>query len=215
MPKYKLEYIWLDGKKPIPELRGKTNIKEFDKAPTLADMPLWGFDGSSTMQAAGNKSDCILKPVALYPDAGRKDGFIVLSEVMLPDGTPLKLPDGEYFYEDYLENSGTSADNRKPIFVRTKMTIDADRARFDFEEVSPERSGVGNADFSQTWCGTYTVLETVLVDEEGSTSGGATRSPLEGGLECGTVLSCATTNSATTKPASITKALRNIGNLPH
>jgi N-methylhydantoinase B len=84
-----------------------------------------------------------------------------------------KLPDGEYFYEDYLENSGTSADNRKPIFVRTKMTIDADRARFDFEEVSPERSGVGNADFSQTWCGTYTVLETVLVDEEGSTSGGA------------------------------------------
>ena len=84
-----------------------------------------------------------------------------------------ELPDGEYFYEDYLENSGTTAENRKPIFVRTKMTIDGDRARFDFEQVSPERSGVGNADFSQTWCGTYTVLETVLVDEEGSTSGGA------------------------------------------
>jgi N-methylhydantoinase B len=84
-----------------------------------------------------------------------------------------KLPDGEYFYEDYLENSGTTAENRKPIFVRTRMTIDGEIARFDFEEVSPERSGVGNADFSQTWCGTYTVLETVLVDEEGSTSGGA------------------------------------------
>ena len=88
MPKFKLEYIWLDGKKPIPELRGKTNIKEFDKTPTLADLPLWGFDGSSTMQAAGHKSDCVLKPVALYPDASRKDAFIVLSEVMLPDGTP-------------------------------------------------------------------------------------------------------------------------------
>jgi glutamine synthetase len=72
MAKYKLEYIWLDGKKPIPELRGKTNIKEFEKPPTLADLPLWGFDGSSTMQAAGHKSDCILKPVALYPDAARK-----------------------------------------------------------------------------------------------------------------------------------------------
>ena len=84
-----------------------------------------------------------------------------------------KLPDGEYFYEDYLENSGTTAENRKPIFVRTRMTIDGEMARFDYEEVSPERSGVGNADFSQTWCGTYTVLETVLVDEEGSTSGGA------------------------------------------
>ena len=31
MTKYKLEYIWLDGKKPVPELRGKTNIKSFDK----------------------------------------------------------------------------------------------------------------------------------------------------------------------------------------
>jgi N-methylhydantoinase B len=84
-----------------------------------------------------------------------------------------KLPDGEYFYEDYLENSGTTADNRKAIYVRTRLTVDGEVARFDFEEVSPERSGVGNADFSQTWCGTYTVLETVLVDEEGSTSGGA------------------------------------------
>jgi glutamine synthetase len=87
MSKYKLEYIWLDGKKPIPELRGKTTIKDFDKTPTLADLPLWGFDGSSTMQAEGHKSDCILKPVALYPDAARKDAFIVMSEVMLPDGT--------------------------------------------------------------------------------------------------------------------------------
>ncbi len=88
MAKYKLEYIWLDGKKPIPELRGKTTIKSFDTTPTLEDMPLWGFDGSSTMQAEGKSSDCILKPVALYPDASRKDAFIVLSEVMHPDGTP-------------------------------------------------------------------------------------------------------------------------------
>ena len=88
MPKYKLEYIWLDGKQPIPELRGKTTIKSFDKAPTLADLPLWGFDGSSTMQAEGHKSDCILKPVSLYPDASRKDAFLVMCEVMHPDGTP-------------------------------------------------------------------------------------------------------------------------------
>ena len=27
MAKYKLEYIWLDGKTPVPELRGKTTIK--------------------------------------------------------------------------------------------------------------------------------------------------------------------------------------------
>ncbi len=67
MAKYKLEYIWLDGKKPIPELRGKTQIKSFEKPPTLADLPLWGFDGSSTMQAEGSKSDCILKPWLSIP----------------------------------------------------------------------------------------------------------------------------------------------------
>ena len=43
MTKYKLEYIWLDGRKPIPELRGKTTIKEFENPPTLADMPALGF----------------------------------------------------------------------------------------------------------------------------------------------------------------------------
>jgi glutamine synthetase len=87
MPKFKLEYLWLDGKKPVPELRGKTLMKSFEQAPTLADLPLWGFDGSSTMQAEGKSSDCVLKPVALYPDASRKDAYIVLNEVMLPDGT--------------------------------------------------------------------------------------------------------------------------------
>ena len=86
--KYKLEYIWLDGKQPIPELRGKTQLKTFEKAPSLADIPLWGFDGSSTMQAEGKKSDCVLKPVALYPDGARKDAYLVLCEVMHPDGTP-------------------------------------------------------------------------------------------------------------------------------
>ena len=73
MTKYKLEYIWLDGKQPVPELRGKTLLKAFEKPPTLADLPNWGFDGSSTMQAEGKSSDCVLKPVALYPDASRKD----------------------------------------------------------------------------------------------------------------------------------------------
>ncbi len=88
MAKYKLEYIWLDGKTPVPELRGKTKIVDFDSTPTLADVPMWGFDGSSTMQAEGKSSDCLLQPVALYPDAARNSGFLVLCEVMLPDGTP-------------------------------------------------------------------------------------------------------------------------------
>ncbi|HEY0908669.1 MAG TPA: glutamine synthetase beta-grasp domain-containing protein, partial [Bradyrhizobium sp.] len=86
MTKYKLEYIWLDGYTPVPNLRGKTQIKDFDSFPTLEQLPLWGFDGSSTMQAEGHSSDCVLKPVAVYPDAARIDGALVMCEVMLPDG---------------------------------------------------------------------------------------------------------------------------------
>jgi glutamine synthetase len=86
MTKYKLEYIWLDGYAPTPNLRGKTQIKEFDTFPSLGELPLWGFDGSSTMQAEGHSSDCVLKPVAVYPDGARTNGVLVMCEVMMPDG---------------------------------------------------------------------------------------------------------------------------------
>ena len=85
MAKFKLEYIWLDGYKPVPNLRGKTLIKEFDSFPTVEDLPFWGFDGSSTEQAEGRSSDCALKPVAVYPDTTRKNGALVMCEVMMPD----------------------------------------------------------------------------------------------------------------------------------
>jgi glutamine synthetase len=88
MAKYKLEYIWLDGYTPVPNLRSKTQIKEFDAFPKLEQLPNWGFDGSSTRQAEGHSSDCILKPVAVYPDVTRTNGALVMSEVMLPDGKP-------------------------------------------------------------------------------------------------------------------------------
>lgn len=83
--KYKLEYVWLDGYKPVPSLRGKTQIKEFSSFPTLEELPYWGFDGSSTEQAEGRSSDCVLKPVAVYPDGARKNGVLVMCEVMMPD----------------------------------------------------------------------------------------------------------------------------------
>ena len=88
MAKYKLEYIWLDGYTPVANLRSKTQIKEFDAFPTLEQLPMWGFDGSSTQQAPGGSSDCMLKPVAVYPDSTRSNGALVMCEVLLPDGSP-------------------------------------------------------------------------------------------------------------------------------
>ena len=60
---YKAEYIWIDGTEPTSKLRSKTKI-----VPDGAPLPVWGFDGSSTNQATGDKSDCVLIPVFSCPD---------------------------------------------------------------------------------------------------------------------------------------------------
>jgi glutamine synthetase len=81
---YRAEYIWIDGTQPTAKLRSKTKILEEGKEP-----PIWGFDGSSTNQAAGHASDCVLKPVFVCPDPIRGgDNKLVLCEVLLTDMTP-------------------------------------------------------------------------------------------------------------------------------
>jgi glutamine synthetase len=88
MAKYKLEYIWLDGYEPVPNLRSKTKVREYDMFPSLEEIPIWGFDGSSTRQAEGSNSDCLLLPVAVFPDPAYDRAALVMCEVMLPDGSP-------------------------------------------------------------------------------------------------------------------------------
>ena len=85
--KAKLEYIWLDGYDPTQNMRSKTLVKK-NFSGEVEDCPRWSFDGSSTKQAEGGSSDCLLKPVAIYPDPQRIDGFLVMCEVLNADGTP-------------------------------------------------------------------------------------------------------------------------------
>ncbi len=81
---YKAEYIWLDGTEPTALMRSKTKIIEQGKEP-----PIWGFDGSSTNQAPGDRSDCVLDPVFIIPDPIRgDDNVLVLCEVLMTDMTP-------------------------------------------------------------------------------------------------------------------------------
>jgi glutamine synthetase len=81
---YKAEYIWIDGTEPTARLRSKTRILKDG-----AELPIWGFDGSSTNQAPGSNSDCVLKPVFSCPDPIRGgDDVLVMSEVLLTDMTP-------------------------------------------------------------------------------------------------------------------------------
>ena len=85
--KSKLEYIWLDGYNPTQSLRGKTMVRS-DFGGTLEECPMWVFDGSSTEQAPGGSSDCLLKPVMIIPDPDRTSAYLVMCEVLNADGTP-------------------------------------------------------------------------------------------------------------------------------
>ena len=87
----KLEYVWLDGYKPEQSLRSKVRVDDY--------VDEWSFDGSSTQQATGDKSDCILRPVAEYrtidrvrADATRTnpglEGTYVMCEVLSADSEP-------------------------------------------------------------------------------------------------------------------------------
>src|ERR687892_431332 len=81
---YKAEYIWIDGTEPTAKLRSKTKV-----VAEVADLPIWGFDGSSTNQAPGDQSDCVLQPVFSCPDPIRGgDNVLVLCEVLNTDMTP-------------------------------------------------------------------------------------------------------------------------------
>jgi glutamine synthetase len=81
---YRAEYIWIDGQEPTAKLRSKTKI-----VPDGEEPPIWGFDGSSTEQAPGSQSDCVLRPVMVKPDPIRGgDDVLVMCEVLNVDMTP-------------------------------------------------------------------------------------------------------------------------------
>jgi len=102
----KVEYVWLDGTVPNPQLRSKTKviIGEGESGTFgLEDVPTWSFDGSSTNQATGDKSDCLLKPIRLVADRGRGgegNACIVLCEVCNADGTPHETNQRAKFTDD-------------------------------------------------------------------------------------------------------------------
>jgi len=90
----KAEYLWLDGTEPTPHIRSKTKILDVQEGADLSEIevPEWGFDGSSTNQAAGHSSDCILKPVFTCWDPLRNNGMnkhiLVLNEVFQAKNVP-------------------------------------------------------------------------------------------------------------------------------
>jgi len=81
------EYVWVDGSQPTRKLRSKTRILTAQPSlgrgmPRVSEFPDWSFDGSSTSQATGQSSDCILRPVYVAKDPIRgENAYLVLCEV--------------------------------------------------------------------------------------------------------------------------------------
>jgi len=83
-----VEYIWMDGKKPTAKLRSKARVLDHEVR-SVSDIPLWSFDGSSTEQAEGRFSDCLLQPAYYLHDPIRGGrNLLVICEVLNSDGTP-------------------------------------------------------------------------------------------------------------------------------
>ena len=95
------EYIWLDNNK---KFRSKTKVIERVPGFDLenSNFPVWDYDGSSTGQTDGKKSEITLRPVFVCNNplnpAVVKDGYknsiiyskLVLCETYHADGTPTK-----------------------------------------------------------------------------------------------------------------------------
>lgn len=111
--KHVAEYIWIDGTEPTPKLRSKTKILVEEMSSDqmlqypvdLQIIPVWGFDGSSTNQAVGNSSDCILKPVRVVSDPLRgPNDLLVLCEVLNAKGEPVTSNHRASLKEQFADN---------------------------------------------------------------------------------------------------------------
>jgi N-methylhydantoinase B/oxoprolinase/acetone carboxylase alpha subunit len=56
-----------------------------------------------------------------------------------------ELPDGTWTFEDVVDSTGAAPDQQHPATIRLALTVDGERARFDFTGTEPQRAGNVNA----------------------------------------------------------------------
>lgn len=83
-----------------------------------------------------------------------------------------ELPDGDYYYEDYLEffNEG----HLDPVLARIKLTVAGDQIIADFAGTNPQVPGVVNSSLAVAGAGVFVAIKSTL-DPGGSVNHGAFR----------------------------------------
>ena len=85
------EYVWIGGAHTTGGFDIRCKTKTLNKAPeSVADLPIWNYDGSSTNQAPGDNSEVLLKPCSIFKDPFRGgQNILVMCETMTPAMEPL------------------------------------------------------------------------------------------------------------------------------
>jgi N-methylhydantoinase B/oxoprolinase/acetone carboxylase alpha subunit len=79
-----------------------------------------------------------------------------------------RLPDGEYRFEDCLDNDGVST---TPVFIRVAIRIADDRAHVDFSGTDPQAEGPVNANYAVALSATSYVFRCLLDEDVPFTAG--------------------------------------------
>jgi len=129
LPKDKIqaEYVWIGGSGM--DLRSKTRTLDISEVKSLADLPEWNYDGSSTGQAPGHHSDVVIKARAWFKDPFRGgNNVLVMCDTYDMSGTPIptntrfpaqqifdKVADKEYWFGIEQEYTILQEDGRTPF----------------------------------------------------------------------------------------------------
>jgi len=102
------EYVWVDA---VGNTRSKTRTLLASKIKTIADLPKWNFDGSSTGQAPGDDSEVIMKPCRMFKDPFRPrsdgvDNLLVMCDTYTPAGEPLPTNSRAYAQKQFEGREG-------------------------------------------------------------------------------------------------------------
>lgn len=130
--KYILEYVWIDG----TNIRSKIKVVNMPLIPILETLDFWNFDGSSTGQTSGPKSDIILKPIRLYNNPFLKDGYLILCECYNTDMTPHKT-NTRFKCSEYVDTQGF-------LFGIEQEYILMDRYDIPLQWRTTQNPGMGN-----------------------------------------------------------------------